>query len=148
MLPDRWSSTSLSGQWLVSHEGHSQCRVWVGHWEGHRPSLCRVPGHPFLAILHNISLCQCSAPSGFWQLSPLGPCSLGLSPGRWKPLVMMLFSALHYSTWSQEGFQTLASAHVLHLTTSYSCLSTSDAFWGLWGFQKCQKWSRSLEVNL
>jgi len=44
---------------------------------------------------------------------------------------MMLFSALHYSTWSQEGFQTLDSAHALHLTTWYSF---SDAFQGLQGF--------------
>jgi len=50
------------------------------------------------------------------------------------PSVKMLFSALHYSTWSQEGFWTLASAHALHLTTSYLCMSISDALQGLWGF--------------
>src|SRR5882724_8025898 len=37
-------------------------------------------------------------------------------------------SALHYSTRSQEGFQTLASACVLCLTTHYSCLSISGAY--------------------
>ena len=47
---------------------------------------------------------------------------------------VMGVSALHYSTWSQEGFQMLASALVLCLTTSYSCLSISGAFWGLKGF--------------
>ena len=28
----------------------------------------------------------------------------------------------------------LASAHALHLTTLYSCLSISDVFWGVQGF--------------
>jgi len=31
----------------------------------------------------------------------------------------------------------LASAHALHLTTSYSCPSILGAFHGLRGFQKC-----------
>ena len=48
--------------------------------------------------------------------------------------VKMFFSALHYSTWSWEGFRMLASAHALCLTTSYSCPSISGAFWGLQGF--------------
>src|SRR5882724_2944281 len=38
-------------------------------------------------------------------------------------------SALHYSTGSQEGFWTLASAHALHLTTFYLGLSISGAYW-------------------
>ena len=59
-------------------------------------------------------------------------------PARWLHhlYVKMLFSALHYSTWSQEGFQTLASAHALCLTTLYSCPSISDAFQGLQGFME------------
>jgi len=47
-----------------------------------------------------------------------------------------------------RGIWTSASAHALCLTTSYSCPSISDVFWGLQGFQKCWKWSRSLEVNM
>jgi len=33
-----------------------------------------------------------------------------------------------------RGVQMSASVHVLHLTTSYLCLSISSAFWGLQGF--------------
>ena len=47
-----------------------------------------------------------------------------------------------------RGVQTLASAHALCLTTLYSYLSISGAFWGLQGFWKCWKWSGSSEVNL
>ena len=62
--------------------------------------------------------------------------------------VMMFFSALHYSTWTREGFWMLASACVLCLTTSYLFPSISDVFRGLQGFQKCQNLSGSLELNL
>jgi len=64
------------------------------------------------------------------------------------PAVKMLFSALHYSTWSQEGFWKLASAHALHLTTSFSCLSISDALGTLRISRSIQKLSGSLEVIL
>ena len=60
--------------------------------------------------------------------------------------VQLDVSALHYSTGSQEGFQTLASAHALCLTTSYSCLSISDAIWRLRISGSIWKLSRSLEV--
>src|SRR5882724_6429383 len=62
--------------------------------------------------------------------------------------VKMLFECTALLNLELRGFWTLASAHVLTLTTSYLCLSISGAFWGLQGFQKCQKWSGSLEVNL
>jgi len=48
--------------------------------------------------------------------------------------VKMLFNALCCSTWSQEGFQTLDSPCVLHLTTSYSSPSILGVFQGLRGF--------------
>jgi len=44
------------------------------------------------------------------------------------PGQMLHVSALHYSTRSQEGFQMLASACALHLTTHYLCLSISGAY--------------------
>jgi len=51
---------------------------------------------------------------------------------------MLQVSGLHYSTGSQEGFQTLASAHPLHLTTHYLCPSISGAY---------QKFQGYLEVS-
>src|SRR5882724_10297979 len=53
-------------------------------------------------------------------------------------------SALHYLTGSERGsdigFSSCATP------TSYSCPSISGAFQELRGFQKCWKWSGSLEV--
>jgi len=59
----------------------------------------------------------------------------------------MLFQCTALLNLEMRGVQTLASAHALHLTTSYLCTSISDVFQGLQGFQKCQERSGSLEVN-
>jgi len=50
-----------------------------------------------------------------------------------SPCYEWLFSALHYNL-ELSRVQTIGFAHVVHLTTSYSCLSISSAFWGLRGF--------------
>jgi len=47
---------------------------------------------------------------------------------------MLGVSALHYSTRSWKGFWTLASAHVLDLTTHYSCPSISGVHRKLQGY--------------
>jgi len=78
---------------------------------------------------------------------PIHGCGRTIQWAKAKTCIdVMLFSALHNSTWSQEGFQTLASAHALCLTTSYSCLSISDAIWRLRISGSIWKLSRSLEV--
>ena len=60
--------------------------------------------------------------------------------------VKMLNSAVHYSLGTERGSDVGFSSCTV--PTSYSCLRISGAFQGLQGFQKCQEWSGSLEVNL
>jgi len=77
-----------------------------------------------------------------FQVHPCFQCHTILELIAW---MMLQVSALHYSTRNQEGFQTLASACMLCLTTHYSCLSISGVcqeFWGylevsgvVWGFR-------------
>src|SRR5882724_8435941 len=69
-LPGPWSSIGLHDRRLESCGGHLHDRVWVGHWEEHIPFLYRVPGHPSLAILHDVNPCLHAAPLGLEQLNP------------------------------------------------------------------------------
>ena len=67
----------------------------------------------------------------------------------WSPCFVSRCWTVHCTTQLEpRGVQTLASAHVLCLTTSYLCLSILGAFWELRGFQRCWERSGSLEVNL
>ena len=59
-------------------------------------------------------------------------------------IVVVGNGVLHYSTRTERGSDVGFSSGTV--PTLYSCPSISGAFWGLQGFWKCQKWSRSLEV--
>ena len=107
--------------------------VWQGMWQ--------VQNWP--RFVSKVTWVLRDVTSGFRRPQPLQ--ALGLVTLVHMSLdVKMLNVALHYSTGTERsldiGFSSCAAP------TLYSCPSISGAFWGLWGFQKCQKWSGSSEV--